>query len=295
MFDFERGRIKFIRGGRYPACHSLFVDDRIRVVIDAASDEKKLINIQRDKPVHVLITSHGHEDHLLYNYHFRSSAFWAHADDAHAFEAVENLVDCYGNAEEAVREGWIRFLLNECHYEPRSPDRLLQDGERIRLGEVEMEIIHTPGHTPGHLCFYFPHEEILFLGDLDLVTAGPYYGDVRSSIEETIASLRRLKEYACETYLTAHGKGVYDGDPSHIERYLESINRREESIVAFLQKGPRTLEEITEQGIIYGPNKTLAGVWNLSLSERAMMEKHLEYLMKRGFVFREGNHFVYKG
>ncbi|MFH1124534.1 MAG: MBL fold metallo-hydrolase [Pseudomonadota bacterium] len=295
MFDFEKGSIKFIRGGKYPQCHSLFVDDRTRVVIDAASDEDKLIRIQQDKPVHVLVNSHGHEDHLLYNYHFRSSAFWVHEADAHAFEAAENLVDCYGKSDEAVRQSWIDFLLNDCHYEPRKPDRLLRDREVIELGEVEMEIIHTPGHTPGHLCFYFPHEGILFLGDLDLVKAGPYYGDVLSSIEDTISSLNRLKSYPCETYLTGHGKGIYDGDPAHIERYLESIDRREESLVEFLREGPRTLEEITEKGIIYGPNKTLAGVWDLSLSERAMMEKHLQYLMKRGLVSRERDRFLCKG
>ena len=63
----------------------------------------------------------------------------------------------------------------------------------------------------------------------------------------------------------------------------------------FLREGPRTLEEITEKGIIYGPNKTLAGIWNLSISESAMMEKHLQYLMKRGLVSREKNRFVYRG
>jgi len=36
---------------------------------------------------------------------------------------------------------------------PVSPDRLLEDGERLALGAIEIEVIHTPGHTPGGLCF----------------------------------------------------------------------------------------------------------------------------------------------
>jgi glyoxylase-like metal-dependent hydrolase (beta-lactamase superfamily II) len=295
MFDFEKGRIKFIRGGKYPQCHSLFVDDRTRVVIDPSSDEKKLLSIRQDKPVDILINSHAHEDHLVYNTLFRSSALWVHEAEAHAFEAVENLLEGYGDSDEATRQGWIRFLLEDCHYEPRKADRLLRGGEIVELGEVEMEIVHTPGHTPGHLSFYFPREKILFLGDLDLVKAGPYYGDVHSSIEDTISSLNRLKGYPCETYLTAHGKGIHEGDPAHIERYLASIYRREESLVEFLREAPRTLKEITEKGIIYGPNKTLAGVWDLGISERAMMEKHLRYLMKRDLVRREGDLFHYQG
>lgn len=292
MFDFEKGRIKFIRGGKYPHCHSLFIDDRHRVVIDPSSHEETLLAVLQEGPVDVLINSHAHEDHLIYNPHFRSSAFWVHEADALAFEAVENLIDCYGNTDETARQGWIRFLLDDCHYEPRKADRYLRDGEVIDLGEVRMEVIHTPGHTPGHLSFYFPHEKILFTGDLDLVKAGPYYGDVYSDVEDTIRSLNRLMTYPCDTYLTSHGKGIYEGDQRHIEQYLESIYRREDALLTLLREAPRTLDEITDKGIIYGPNKTLAGIWDLSISERAMMEKHLQSLIKRGIVSRERDLFL---
>lgn len=295
MFDFERGRIKLIRGGKYPHCHSLFIDDRRRVMIDPSSHEETLLAVLQEGPVDVLINSHAHEDHLIYNHHFRSSAFWVHEADAPAFEAVENLVACYGNFDETIRQDWTRFLLNECHYVPRKADRCLRDGEVIDLGEVRMEVLHTPGHTPGHLSFYFPREKVLFTGDLDLVKAGPYYGDVDSNIEDTIRSLKRLMNYSCDTYLTSHGKGIYEGDPGHIERYLESIYQREDALLTLLREAPRTLDEITDEGIIYGPNKTLAGIWDLSISERAMMEKHLRYLIKRGLVSREGDHFFFEG
>jgi glyoxylase-like metal-dependent hydrolase (beta-lactamase superfamily II) len=295
MYDFEKGKIKFIRGGKYPQCHSVFIDDETRVIIDASSDEKRITAIQKEKPLDVLVNSHAHEDHLMYNYLFGSSAFWVHEADAYAFEDVANLVDCYGSMDEKMRQGWIDFLLNHCHYVPRKADRLLKDGETIELGDVRMEIVHTPGHTPGHLCFYFPDEKILFMADLDLVKAGPYYGDTGSSVEDPVDSLTRLKTYDCDTYLTAHGKGVYEGDPGLIDQYMAVIYAREEILVDYLRKDPRTLDEITEQGFIYGPSKTVGGIWDLSLSERAMMEKHLEFLIKRRLVHRDGDRFVLNG
>ncbi|GAB4189548.1 MAG: MBL fold metallo-hydrolase [Simkaniaceae bacterium] len=45
------------------------------------------------------------------------------------------------------------------------PDYFLEDGMRIMLGNMELLVIHTPGHTPGGVCFYAQKEKILFSGD----------------------------------------------------------------------------------------------------------------------------------
>jgi len=294
MYDFEKGLIKLIHGGKYPHCHSLFIDDERRALVDASSNEQTLLAIERERPVQILINSHGHEDHLLYNHLFPEAEFWVHEADAHVFEDVHNLIDCYGEEiEETERRQWADFLINTCHYVPRRSDRVLRHGEVIEFGEVRMEIVHTPGHTPGHCAFYFPQERILFTADLDLVKEGPYYGDVASSLEDTIKSLNRLKSYPCDIYLTSHGKGVYEGDPIYIDRYLACIHQREEALIEFLRTAPRTLADITDRGIIYGPKKAFLGAWDLSMSERAMMEKHLDSLITRGLVRREGERFVY--
>lgn len=44
-------------------------------------------------------------------------------------------------------------------------ERHLRDGERLSLGGKTIEVIHTPGHTPGGLCFYIEEDNILFSGD----------------------------------------------------------------------------------------------------------------------------------
>jgi glyoxylase-like metal-dependent hydrolase (beta-lactamase superfamily II) len=291
MFDFAKGVIKFIRGGKYPFCHSVLIDGRNRAVIDASSDKKKLKQFKDQGPVDYLITSHAHEDHLAFNYLFPESQFCVHPLDAPHFENVDSLIDSYGDMTQEDREMWRAFLENDCHYTPRRADVLLHDRMVMDLGEVKMEVIHTPGHTRGHCAFYFIEQKILFTADLDLTKAGPYYGDRTSDIEETIRSLERLKTFEVETYLTAHGKGILEGDPEHINRYLEVIFLREEKLMDLLSKAAKTLDQIVQEGIIYG-NKSPLGPWDLTLSERTMILKHLSRLVGMNRVEQEGEVYV---
>ena len=85
MFDFEKGRIRFIRGGKYPQSNSVLIDDNIRVLIDPACNEDKLRLIHRERPVEVIINSHGHEDHILYNHLFSDAQLWVPNLDAGVF------------------------------------------------------------------------------------------------------------------------------------------------------------------------------------------------------------------
>ena len=47
-----------------------------------------------------------------------------------------------------------------------TPDRWLQHGDRVRVGEVEFDVVHCPGHTPGHVVFFQPEERVAFVGDV---------------------------------------------------------------------------------------------------------------------------------
>jgi glyoxylase-like metal-dependent hydrolase (beta-lactamase superfamily II) len=49
---------------------------------------------------------------------------------------------------------------------PREPDELVEDGQKLKLGSLDVEVIHTPGHAPGHVMYYFPSEGVLVGGDL---------------------------------------------------------------------------------------------------------------------------------
>ena len=285
MFDFERGPLKFIRGGKYPHCHTLFVDDTRGAFLDPASKKDILKTLNRKNPIRILINSHGHEDHFIYNYLFSEAQLWVHEADASMFRDINNLIDCY-DPTPSERNRWRKFIAESCHYEARDPDRLLKNGDELIFGTTRCRVIHTPGHTPGHCAFHFPEERVLFTADLDLVKAGPYYGDMNSSIEDTLDSLERLAHIDADVYLTSHGRGIHEGNPERFRQYAKVVYEREEKLLEFLADGPKTLETITEHGIIYGPPRILSG-WDLSTSERAMMKKHLQWLEKKKMVHSE--------
>lgn len=282
MFDFERGKVRFMRGGKYPQSNSVLIDDDIRAIIDPACNEEKLLKIHQERPIEVIINSHGHEDHILYNSRFPDAQLWVHELDAAAFRDFNDLLAQFylpGGVDEEAQAKWVAFFTDVVKFQPREPDRLLADEEILDFGETRVKVLHTPGHSPGHLSFHFLQEKALFLADLDLVKFGPYYGDKASSVDDTIESLKRLAEIDVDVYLVSHGKeAILDGDPVHIDRYMGIIFQREEKLLAFLDSGPKTLEEVTAHGIIYGGHTLSDGAWDLSLSERSMMKKHLERL-----------------
>ncbi len=69
-------------------------------------------------------------------------------------------------------EFWIRQLPEQCrmfgfpHCEAFTPDRWLDDGDTVRFGNVVLEVLHTPGHTPGHVCFFHRPSKLAVVGDV---------------------------------------------------------------------------------------------------------------------------------
>lgn len=50
--------------------------------------------------------------------------------------------------------------------EPFEPDRWLVNGDRVQVGELELEVLHCPGHTPGHVVFYHAPSRLAIVGDV---------------------------------------------------------------------------------------------------------------------------------
>ncbi|VAX06556.1 Hypothetical metal-binding enzyme, YcbL homolog [hydrothermal vent metagenome] len=47
-----------------------------------------------------------------------------------------------------------------------TPDRWLEQGDKVSVGNMELEVLHCPGHTPGHVVFFHPEEKLAFVGDV---------------------------------------------------------------------------------------------------------------------------------
>ena len=83
------------------------------------------------------------------------------------------------------------------------PQRVLRDGDRLDLGGREVRVIHTPGHSPGHCCFYEPERRYLYAGDLI------YRGCLQAFYPSTdpllfYESVKKIRAYQADRILPGH-------------------------------------------------------------------------------------------
>ena len=103
------------------------------------------------------------------------------------------------------------------------PDRDLHDGDEIRVGSLNFQVLHTPGHTPGHVCFYEPQEGVLFDGDV-LFFRGVGRTDLPGgSWQQLLDSIqRRLFVLPDETVVySGHGPATTIGDEKRQNPWLQ--------------------------------------------------------------------------
>jgi glyoxylase-like metal-dependent hydrolase (beta-lactamase superfamily II) len=172
------------------------------------------------------------------------------------------------------------------HFRPRQFQRFIEPGEVVDLGGVTVEVVHTPGHTPGHCSLFFRELELLFLGDYDLTPFGPWYGDVHSDIDAVVDSVRRLRKIPARSWIASHEKGIFETNPGDLwDKYLDVVDQRERKLLDFLAK-PRSMTDVVEARIVYG--KKLEPNAFYDFGERALMGKHIERLMKKELVAFDG-------
>jgi hydroxyacylglutathione hydrolase len=286
------GPIWFIPGenrGRYPHCHSIYIEGA-KILIDPASDRERLMKLRKDSGVEAVWLTHWHEDHFMHLDLFDHLPLYVSEKDAPPLSNMELFLDAYGMDNEGEREYWRPLLEDSFHFKPRIPAGFLNGGEEIPCGSATIKIVDTPGHTPGHLSFFFKEAGLLLLGDYDLSWFGPWYGDVDSSIEETVKSIERLRDIPASVWIASHEQGVFEDEPGEKwDAFLKVIHERERKLIELL-KTPRTMEEIVGASIIYGKPREPKAFFEFG--ERAHMKKHLVKLIGERRVARNGDVYV---
>ncbi|MGV8058570.1 MAG: MBL fold metallo-hydrolase [Smithellaceae bacterium] len=292
MDEIRFGNIVFIPGlnkGRYPYCNSLFIDDEIKAVIDPACNQERLLNLKETSGVDVIINSHYHEDHFAFNYLFPETDLWVPQLDAPCFKSIKNILDVMGAFGTAL-EPDFRDYLKSFNYEERIPAREFRDGEVLDFGRTKLEVVHTPGHTPGHSCFYCKEQNLLFTADLDMSSFGPFYGDKYSDLAQSIQSVRKLQSIPADVFITSHSKGIINGSINkEAEAYLNIISERENRVLDFL-KDERTIPEMVSQWLIYKKPMEPPMFWQYS--EETMLRHHLASLIQKGQIKQSGEKYV---
>jgi len=161
----------------------------------------------------------------------------------------------------------------------------LIDGDTVPAGDAVLTVVHTPGHSPDHLCFWQPDEQVLFCGDLawkgSTVVIPPTHG---GDISAYLASLERVIELAPAVMLPAHGQ-VIDQPIELLREYIEHRMLREQQVIAALRIG------------ITDPTRMVARIYPslappLVPVARESVVAHLLKLEREGKAVRDGDRWT---
>jgi glyoxylase-like metal-dependent hydrolase (beta-lactamase superfamily II) len=158
----------------------------------------------------------------------------------------------------------------------------LEGGERFIAGDRSWEVVHTPGHSAGHVCLWSASDHGLVSGDHLLGSITPHIdlGDEgEDPLEEFLASLRRLEELEPRLVFPGHGRAFDDG-AERARTLIRHHDRRLGSILQVIRRRPRRASEIADEIFT---DALLNFHRRLALGETLA---HLTYLVNRNEVER---------
>jgi glyoxylase-like metal-dependent hydrolase (beta-lactamase superfamily II) len=173
---------------------------------------------------------------------------------------------------------WLPYL-----YSVVEASRRLRGGERVPIGGRDWEVIHTPGHSFGHLCLWSPDASAVFSGDHLLPGVTPPVtferGFDANPLRSYLESLDSIAQRDPAVVLPGHGR-PFGECARRIEAITRSKMRRLDAILAAIRARPRTVTEIADELFA---NAIVRFQRNFALSETLA---HIAYLRWSGVVER---------
>lgn len=167
---------------------------RAGIIVDTGGDHQ-LVTPEIDKrqlEIRYILNTHGHFDHVAANAQLKAEynvPLGIHPAD-----------------RELLLSGGGAALFGLAHMPSPPPDLELTADFTLQVGDLELQVIHTPGHTPGSICLYLPGEEALLTGDTLFAGSVGRTDLPGGSAQQLNTSLRQLLALPAETKIyPGHG------------------------------------------------------------------------------------------
>jgi glyoxylase-like metal-dependent hydrolase (beta-lactamase superfamily II) len=181
------------------SCNCSIIGDPVTkkaIVVDPGGDSERILKEVEALGLMVthIVHTHAHFDHFLASGEMQKATgapLCLHKADKELWEILE-----------------VQCRLFGVPYAPvPPPDRWLEDGEALSVGGLQGTVLHTPGHTPGSLCFYFESAKMVLAGDT-LFRGGIGRTDLWGGDEQAIERSIKQRLYALDEatrVITGHG------------------------------------------------------------------------------------------
>jgi len=214
----------------YPV-YSYILED---LLIDTGTKicEDQLLDFLEGKEINIVVNTHAHEDHIGNN----------------AILEKKREITIYAQ-KEAINRIDDPLLLDLRGYQKFTwgvpqPSHAIEIPSEITTKSYTLKVIHTPGHSPGHICLYEPKKKWLFSGDLHVgklsLESQPF-----ENLIQIITSLKKLTDYDVKEIFCAHLGHLENGNKIIRKKltYLEDAKEQAEKL--YEKNVP--LKEITKQ------------------------------------------------
>ena len=197
-------------GPLFSNCYIIW-DDKLKdgIVIDPGDDANLILKTIEELGLHInsILVTHGHFDHIgavkiLINK--LDADFFAHKDDLFFIQ----------DAKKSAKRWGIEIE------QPPNPNYFLEDGQIINVGKFELKVLHTPGHSPGGVCFLY--NKMIFCGDTLFQRSIGRTDFRKGSMEDLIKSIKtRLYNLPDDTIVyTGHGPITTIGDEKKFNAFV---------------------------------------------------------------------------
>ena len=282
--------------------HLIDLDDGILLVDSGIATEECLETLESSLREHgvkwtdirLLCLTHLHPDHIGLSWkilNLSGARLLMHRDDVKYLAQVarEARAPFLGEAmrgagvPEELQKRMDRALRDvRRHFREHSPDWQLEGGEKIPVRGGSLEVLWTPGHSPGHVCLYSPEQRYLISGDhlLEFITPNIGWHPDSDMLAQYLDSLAALENFDVDLVMPSHGR-PFRGHRERIRKTTQHHETRCEEILRHVAREALTAENLVK---LLWPRGLTPFHHHFAVFE---VLAHLEYLERRGKVAAE--------